>query len=99
MLAGVEDMAIDAEHLATRILRAFDRPVRAGEEPVSVHLSIGIADTGQSGSDADRLIRDAQVAVDQAKSAGKVRLGFFDPSMAAEILRRHDLKEELSKAL
>src|SRR3954468_24540360 len=99
MLPGVEDMAIDAEHVATRILRAFDRPVRAGEERVSVHLSIGIADTGQSGADADRLIRDADVAMYQAKSAGKGRVGFFDPSMAAAILRRHDMKEELSKAL
>jgi diguanylate cyclase (GGDEF)-like protein len=99
MVPGVDDMAIDAEHVASRILRAFDRPVRAGEERVSVHLSIGIADTGQSGSDADRLIRDADVAMYQAKSAGKGRVGFFDPSMAAAILRRHDLKEELSKAL
>src|SRR3954451_14799849 len=71
MLPGVEDMAIDAEHVATRILRAFDRPVRAGEERVTPHLSIGIADTGQSRPHADRLISDADVAMYQAKSAGK----------------------------
>ena len=99
MLPGVNDMPIDVEHVATRILRAFHGPVQAGDERLSIHLSIGIADTGQSGSDADRLIRDADVAMYQAKSAGKARVEFFDPSMAAAILRRHDMKEELAKAL
>src|SRR5919198_1962633 len=95
MLPGGDTTPIDAEHVATRILRAFKGPVRAGDERVSIHLSIGIADTGQSGCDADRLIRDADVAMYQAKSTGKARVEFFDPSMAAAILRRHDLKEEL----
>jgi diguanylate cyclase (GGDEF)-like protein len=99
MLPGIGDPPIDAEHVATRILAAFNRPVQAGDERVSIHLSIGIADTWKSGNDGDRLIRDADVAMYQAKSSGKARVEFFDPSMAAAILRRHDMKEELSKAL
>jgi predicted signal transduction protein with EAL and GGDEF domain len=99
MLPGGDTTPIDAEQVATRILRAFSRPVRAGDERVSIHLSIGIADAWQSGGDADHLIRDADVAMYQAKSTGKARFEFFDPSMAAAIVRRHDLKEELSKAL
>jgi EAL domain-containing protein (putative c-di-GMP-specific phosphodiesterase class I) len=35
----------------------------------------------------------------QAKSKGKARFELFEPSMAAAILRRHDLKEELAKAI
>ena len=35
----------------------------------------------------------------QAKSKGKARFELFEPSMAAAILRRHDFKEELAKAI
>ena len=35
----------------------------------------------------------------QAKAKGKGRYEFFDPAMAAAMLRRHDLKEELAKAI
>jgi diguanylate cyclase (GGDEF)-like protein len=99
MLPVVDDTPIDAEHVATRILRAFNSPVPAGDERVSIRLSIGIADSWRSGKDGDRLIRDADVAMYQAKSTGKARFEFFDPSMAEAILRRHDMKEELFKAI
>ena len=35
----------------------------------------------------------------QAKSKGKARFELFEPQMAAAILRRHDFKEELAKAI
>ena len=35
----------------------------------------------------------------QAKAKGKGRFEFFDPAMAAAMLRRHDVKEELAKAI
>ena len=78
---------------------AFELPVDAGDELVSVHLSVGIAASRQSGGDGDELIRNADVAMYQAKSKGKARFELFEPPMAAAILRRHDLKEELAKAI
>ena len=53
----------------------------------------------QSGGDSDELIRNADVAMYQAKSKGKARFELFEPQMAAAILRRHDFKEELAKAI
>ena len=53
----------------------------------------------QSGGDADELIRNADVAMYQAKTKGKARFELFEPQMAAAILRRHDFKEELAKAI
>ena len=84
--------------VATRMLRAFDAPVNAGDELVSVHLSVGIADSRRT-RDPDELIREADLAMYQAKTSGKGRFAFFDPPMAAAMLRRHDLKEELAKAI
>jgi diguanylate cyclase (GGDEF)-like protein len=99
MLPGVDDPAAQGRAVATRILRAFDLPVQAGAELLSVHLSVGIAGSSQSGADGNELIRNADVAMYQAKSKGKGRYELFEPSMAAAILRRHDLKEELAKAI
>jgi EAL domain-containing protein (putative c-di-GMP-specific phosphodiesterase class I) len=45
------------------------------------------------------LIREADLAMYQAKTSGKSRFAFFDPPMAAAMLRRHDLKEALAKAV
>src|SRR3954451_5828650 len=98
MLPDVEEPAVDLRNVAARMLRAFEAPVNAGSELVSVHLSVGITHSGPSG-DADELIREADLAMYQAKAKGKGRFEFFDPGMAAAMLRRHDLKEEMAKAI
>ncbi len=99
MIPGVGDPLVDGRAVARRILKAFDLPVEAGRELVSVHLSVGLASSGQSGGDGDELIRNADVAMYQAKAKGKARFELFEPQMAAAILRRHDFKEELAKAI
>ena len=99
MIPGVGDPLVDGRAVARRILRAFELPVEAGTELVSVHLSVGLASSHQSGGDGDELIRNADVAMYQAKSKGKARFELFEPQMAAAILRRHDMKEELAKAI
>src|SRR3954452_19854190 len=99
MLPGVGDPLIDGRAVARRILKAFELPVEAGTELVSVHLSVGLASSRQSGGDSDELIRNADVAMYQAKSKGKARFELFEPQMADAILRRHDFKEELAKAI
>jgi diguanylate cyclase (GGDEF)-like protein len=89
----------DGHGVAARVLRAFEAPVTAGAELLSVHLSIGVAGSDQAGGDADALIRNADVATYQARSRGKARYELFEPAMADAILRRHGLKEELAKAI
>jgi diguanylate cyclase (GGDEF)-like protein len=98
MLPDVEDVALEARNVAARMLRAFETPVNAGRELVSAHLSVGITDSRRS-ADADELIREADLAMYQAKAGGKGRFEFFDASMAAAMLRRHDMTEELAKAI
>ena len=61
--------------------------------------SASASPTAAAARDADELIREADLAMYQAKAKGKGRFEFFDPPMAAAMLRRHDLKEELAKAI
>ena len=65
--------------------------------PLTVNISIGIA-TGDRDS-ADELLRDADVALYQAKAAGKNRYEVFDPQMQTTISRRTDLEFDLRSAL
>jgi predicted signal transduction protein with EAL and GGDEF domain len=82
-----------------RIMRAFDKPIEGDERSVSVHLSVGISTTHQTGRRADELIRDADVAMYGAKAGGKHRYELFDPPMRSAVLKRHNLKEELCNAI
>ena len=94
-----EDAERAAATVAGRILEAFALPVPVAGELLSVHLSVGVASSRHSVSDADELIRNADVAMYQAKVAGKGRYELFDPAAGAAILRRHALKEELRRAV
>ncbi len=98
MLPEVEDPMSELGAVARRVLHAFADPVHAGDELVAVHLSVGVADS-RSSREADALIREADLAMYQAKTSGKSRFAFFDRSMAAAMLARHELREELGNAV
>ncbi len=99
MVRDDRDVERAALEVTERIMAAFRRPLEAGEEMASVHVSVGIATTGQGSGQAAELIRDADVAMYQAKAAGKHRYEFFAPPMRSAVFKRHALKEELQKAI
>jgi EAL domain-containing protein (putative c-di-GMP-specific phosphodiesterase class I) len=90
---------VGAVELAERTLGAFLSPVAAGEKPLNASLSIGIAATQHPRTLVDELLRDADVAMYEAKEGGKRRFAVFTPEMRDSIVRRHDLKEELQRAI
>jgi diguanylate cyclase (GGDEF)-like protein len=98
MVQKSEHARDDGVLVAERIMRAFQEPVQAAEETISVHLSIGIATTSDSRR-ADELIRNADLAMYRAKESGKGRFEIFDLQMRDAVLKRHGLKEELQKAV
>ncbi|MEA2311623.1 MAG: diguanylate cyclase, partial [Solirubrobacteraceae bacterium] len=95
--------AIDAEaaadSVAMRIMEAFQLPIAAGGELLSVRLSVGIASGAQGAADHDELIRHADMAMYQAKMAGKGCFERFDPEAQAAMLLRRNLKDELRRAV
>ena len=94
--SGAEAGAIE---IAERTLQAFLMPVPAGEKPMNVSLSIGIAAKQHARTHAEELLRDADVAMYEAKEGGKRRFAVFTPEMRDSIVRRHDLKDELRRAI
>jgi diguanylate cyclase (GGDEF)-like protein len=97
----VDGASVDAapELVAERLLDVMRRPFELDGTtmPLTVTLSIGIA-SGDRAS-ADELLRDADVALYQAKAAGKNKYDVFDPQMQSTISRRTDLEFDLRSAL
>jgi len=91
----------DATAVAERILRALRAPmVLDGGREVVLGASVGVS-TGRCGSGrtAEDLIRDADIALHEAKDAGRGRWSLFDASMGARVGDRLLLAEAVRHAL
>ncbi|MGY1716623.1 putative bifunctional diguanylate cyclase/phosphodiesterase [Geodermatophilus sp. SYSU D01106] len=88
-----------AERVGERVLASLAEPVDAGGRPLSVHVSIGVADTATAG---DRrpgtLLRNADLAMYRAKTLGKNRLVRYSPGMAQAAEDKATMVEDLAVA-
>jgi diguanylate cyclase (GGDEF)-like protein len=93
---ATEQAAVD---VAERALRAFQLPVSVGNHVLPVGMSVGVATRAHSGARAEDLLRDADVAMYEAKETGKGRYAVFDPEMREILMHRHGLRKELERAI
>jgi diguanylate cyclase (GGDEF)-like protein len=98
LIDGSEPM-VAPELVAERLLDVMRQPFEFDGSSTSLHAntSIGIA-VGDRGS-AGELLRDADIALYQAKARGKNRYEFFHPEMQTDIGRRIRLEFDLRSAL
>ncbi|KQQ86458.1 diguanylate cyclase [Massilia sp. Leaf139] len=89
----------EAERLALRLLDALARPHTVGGHEVACRASIGVYWDGGAGGDADEAIRDAGIAMIEAKRAGGARHVVFEASMRERAARRADIEAQLRTAL
>ncbi len=95
----LEDLADEDEALAVaeRIRRAV-REMRAPVEP-GVTVSIGVAVTRSGTDHADGLLRDADMAMYQAKSGGRDRVEMYRERFRRQAQERDHLARELAAAI
>jgi len=89
----------DATALASRIIDALGAPYDIDGQQVTAGVSIGIAVAPIDGSDADQLLKNADLALYRAKSEGRGTYRFFEPEMNEQAQRRRKLELDLRKAL
>ena len=89
----------DAAKVAERILIEMSKPFVLQGQELSVTASVGIALFPQNGEDADTLLKNADIALYQAKAAGKNAFKFFADEMNAAALEKLTLENELKYAL
>jgi len=98
LLDGVTGVG-DADRVAERIAEVLDSPIELGERQVVVGASVGIAMTADHGIEPDVVLRNADVAMYEAKKAGKGRSKMYDPDMFAQALRRLEMGNDLRRAI
>jgi diguanylate cyclase (GGDEF)-like protein len=92
----------DAQQLtlvATRILDAVRKPVHLAGQDLRVTVSIGISTYPQDGPDEQTLTKNADIAMYNAKKAGKNVFRFYAESLQAESLEHRALEANLRLAL
>jgi predicted signal transduction protein with EAL and GGDEF domain len=94
------DQPAAAEALAVRLIHAVGKPFDIAGEPATVGTSIGIAICGvEGGSDADSLLKRADLALYDAKSKGRGTHSIFKPEMDRRARGRSELESELRHAI
>jgi diguanylate cyclase (GGDEF)-like protein len=94
-----QDHRAETAMLADRLLQAITEPYDIGGRKVFVGVSIGITSAPVDGRDPDTLIRNADLALYQAKSEGRNRYRFFEASMESRARERRDLEDDMRKAI
>ncbi|MCP2241836.1 PAS domain S-box-containing protein/diguanylate cyclase (GGDEF) domain-containing protein [Lentzea aerocolonigenes] len=89
----------EATALADHIRSELNRPITVDGRQLHVDASVGIvlADPGDPRDGAD-LLRDADLAMYQAKTRGRGRVAFFDVELRERIQRRLQLEQDLRMA-
>ena len=98
VLAEIADSG-DAGRVADRIIGALQVPMQLTRHTVVVTPSIGVAMAPTDGSDAETLLRHADLAMYFAKRRWPGTFAFFDASMNEGALQRYTLEEKLRGAL
>jgi diguanylate cyclase (GGDEF)-like protein len=85
--------------LVNRVFEAIRAPYECLGHQVTTDVSIGIALAPRDGTDVDRILKNADLAMYAAKSAGRRTHRFFEPAMDAQVRARRVLEMDLRQAI
>ncbi len=90
---------LDAEIVASRLIDVLSMPYSIDGHKVNSSVSIGIVTNSHAADDADSVLRDADIAMYEAKRAGRARYVMFEPSMRQQVSASVALENDLRQAL
>ncbi len=85
--------------LAERLIKAIEVPMTVNNIAITLSASVGIALYPDDGDRFDTLVKEADIAMYQAKAMGRGRFSFFDSSLNANVLESLQLEHELGVAI
>jgi diguanylate cyclase (GGDEF)-like protein/PAS domain S-box-containing protein len=95
----VGEAALQTETIGEKILAALNHPYQLAEHEHHGTASIGAAIFHAHQKSIGELLKQADIAMYQAKKAGRNSLRFFDPQMQTNISVRASLEKELRDAI
>jgi diguanylate cyclase (GGDEF)-like protein len=103
LLEGLpQDLTVTIEQvqkIAQKIRNLLNQPYQLDDLVYSISASIGVMLFVGSDEKADELLKQADIAMYQAKSQGRNAIRFFDPQMQQEINAREAMKHALQNAI
>jgi diguanylate cyclase (GGDEF)-like protein/PAS domain S-box-containing protein len=96
---AAEEAVNQVKTLTYKILDALAQPYHINNHEFFCSASIGVDMYGQSIKTAEELLKNTDMAMYQAKDAGRNTLRFFDPVMQAIVTTRAKLERDLRHAL
>jgi diguanylate cyclase (GGDEF)-like protein/PAS domain S-box-containing protein len=94
-IAQAEDAALSAN----KILAALGLPHQVKDHDLQITVSMGIGIYPDDGTDAETLVKNADIAMLNAKNNGRNNYQFFKPDMNEQALERQTLESGLRHAL
>jgi len=89
----------DVGKIAERLHSSLYKPFRLGDNEVFITGSIGVAICDDQYASGDDLLRDADMAMYRAKTAGRDRFEIFDKKMHTEAVDRLKTENDLRRAI
>ncbi len=96
---SAEEAASQAELVANKILSALNPIYRIEHHDYRITPSIGVTLFIAHRDNIDDLLKKADIAMYQAKSAGRNTIRFYDPEMQAAVTKRAALEADLREAV
>ena len=93
------DEGFDVIAVIQKLIGAVREPVKCGEREMFVTASVGVSVYPENGREASELVKNADMAMYQAKGLGKNSYHFFVPEMADLELDRVEIEIQLKTAL
>jgi len=91
--------AVDAEKIATRLLKVLDAPFVLDNHEIYISFSLGISLFPKDGDDIHTLLKKADTAMYSAKANGKNTFRFYTSAMNERSLQRLKLESDLRNAI
>ena len=98
ILAGVANVTA-AERIGERLIKVLEQSYDVHTKQIKLGASIGITLYPYDGHDMPVLLRNAELALEHARSNGGNRYRFFDPVMAEAAERRQTMETDIHLAL
>ncbi len=96
---SAEEAAGEAKRVGEQIMLALNRPYMLDGRVHYSTPSIGVALFSEADSSVEELLKQADIAMYQAKYAGRNALRFFDPDMQGALAARANLETALRRAI
>ncbi len=96
---AIERAAEIAHELAEKLRAALAPPIHAVTHECYAAASIGIAMFPRDAAGIDDILRQADIAMYQAKASDSLNIAFFEPAMQDRVAHRHAIEQALREAL